>query len=176
MRAYLDLETGGLDPTRNQIFSIGLILEGERVEEHLIRIAYDPRKPVHPGALHVNGIDPSRWDGYPLSKALMIVAELIGENRLVAHNAFFDRGFLMHAAIESGISIPNAWSCTLDWSKRIPSLRGLRSRRLESLHEHLTGFRPVRSHDALEDSRSCRRIAHGLMRLDPDENYVRLIG
>jgi DNA polymerase III subunit epsilon len=174
MRAYIDLETGGLDPSRNQIFSIGLILEGERIEEHLIRIAFDPRKPVHPGALAINGIDPSRWEGMPLDRALILLAQLIGGRRLIAHNAAFDRGFLVHAAFETRVPIDASWSCTLDWSRRIPQLAHLSNRRLEALHEHLIGTRPDRCHDALEDSRSCRRIAHVLSDLDPDERYLRI--
>ncbi|MFT4308530.1 MAG: exonuclease domain-containing protein [Candidatus Woesearchaeota archaeon] len=175
MRAYLDVETGGLDPKYNQIFSIGLILETDRIEEHLIRVAYDPRKPVHPGALRINGIDPHRWSGYPLARALTLVRELLAGHWIVAHNAPFDRGFLLAAAEESGIELLNEWSCTLDWSRRIPSLRSVRSRRLEALHEHLTGTAPHATHDALEDSRSCMRIAHALKNLDPEERYLRRI-
>ena len=170
---YLDLETGGLSARMNQIFTIGIVFETG--EEHLIPVAYDRRKPVNPGALRVNGIDLSTWEGYPLDKAMRIAADILGEHRLVAHNASFDRGFLLQAAKETGLHVANPWSCTLDWSRRIPQLRGLRSRNLAKLHEHLLGFRPEKCHDALEDSRSCMRIARKLRVLDPDEEHLRII-
>lgn len=176
MNAYIDLETGGLDPSRNQILSIGLVIERDELEEHLIRVAIDPRKPVHPGALRVNGIDPDTWSGYPLDEALRIVRSLLRGERLVAHNASFDRSFMRYACAETGIELPGSWCCTLDWSKRIPDLAGLRSRKLAVLHEHLVGYAPARTHDALEDSRSCMRIAQRLLRLDPDEQHLRVFG
>lgn len=173
MSVYIDLETGGLDPRRNQIFSIGLVIEGDRTEEYLIPVAYDPRKYADPGALRVNGIDLSRWEGYPLDKALERVRELVS-GRFIAHNASFDRGFFEAACIEAGVEIPGSWGCTLDWSRRIPALRSLPSRKLAVLHEHLVGFCPSSSHEALEDARSCMRIAHALSRIDPEEQYLRV--
>ena len=173
MDAYIDLETSGLNPRYNQILSIGIIIAGE---EHLIPVEHDSRKRVDPGALRVNGIDLARWRGYPLARAMELVRELVEEHRLIAHNAAFDAGFIAHAAYETETPIDNTWGCTLDWSRRIPTLVGIRRRTLASLHEHLTGTTPSNLHDALEDARSCRRIAQALRELDPEEAYLRLHG
>lgn len=170
MTVYIDLETGGLSPRYNQIFSIGVIIGDE---EHLIRVAYDPRKRVDPSALRVNGIDLERWTGYPLDTAMRKLRSLCS-SRVIAHNASFDAGFVAHASYETRIDIDAKWGCTLDWSRRIPALAQLRSRKLAQLHEHLCGSAPTCVHDALEDARSCKRIAQALLELDPNEEHLRI--
>ncbi len=97
----VDLETTGLSPRRARILEIGLvILRGEAVLARLGTLV-DVGEPVPYGITALTGIHDSLLEGAPSeAEALVAFAELVTSHSvdaLVAHNARFDRGFLLRA-------------------------------------------------------------------------------
>lgn len=97
----VDLETTGLSPDHCRILEIGLVaLQGTRVLGRLGTLV-DVGGPVPSGITALTGIDDSLLEGAPCEEdALAAMAAFMSEHRvdvLVAHNARFDRGFLVRA-------------------------------------------------------------------------------
>jgi DNA polymerase III subunit epsilon len=92
-----DTETTGLDPKQERIIEIGAIeLENRfptgRTFHHYI---YPDGRKVDPGALAVHGISDADLAGKPLFSAIAdAFLEFVGDGKLVAHNAGFDKSFL----------------------------------------------------------------------------------
>ncbi len=92
-----DTETTGLDPRQERIIEIGAIeLENRfptgRTFHHYI---YPDGRKVDPGALAVHGISDADLAGKPLFSAIAdAFLEFVGDAKLVAHNAGFDKSFL----------------------------------------------------------------------------------
>ena len=92
-----DTETTGLDPKQERIIEIGAIeLENRfptgRTFHHYI---YPEGRKVDPGALAVHGISDADLAGKPLFSAIAdAFLEFVGDGKLVAHNAGFDKSFL----------------------------------------------------------------------------------
>ena len=97
----VDLETTGLSPDHCRILEIGLVaLQGARVLGTWGSLV-DVGGPVPSGITALTGIDEALLEGAPCEReALAAVAAFLAEHRvdvLVAHNARFDRGFLLRA-------------------------------------------------------------------------------
>jgi DNA polymerase III subunit epsilon len=92
-----DTETTGLDPKQERIIEIGAVeLENRfptgRTFHHYI---FPEGRKVDPGALAVHGISDDDLAGKPLFSAIAdAFLEFVGEAKLVAHNAGFDKSFL----------------------------------------------------------------------------------
>ncbi len=102
----VDLETTGLSPDHCRILEIGLVaLRGGEVLGRLGTLV-DVGEPVPSGITALTGIDDSQLVGAPCEEdALASVGAFLAEHRvdvLVAHNARFDRGFLVRAWREHG--------------------------------------------------------------------------
>ena len=102
----VDLETTGLSPSHCRILEIGLVaLQGARVLGSFGSLV-DVGGPVPSGITALTGIDDALLEGAPCEgEALAAVAAFLAEHRvdvLVAHNARFDRGFLVRAWREHG--------------------------------------------------------------------------
>ena len=112
--AFIDTETTGFDPEKQEIIQIGLVLisqeEENGVTKYKILEELDLKvKPAHietaePGALRVNGYDEADWVfAYSLKEAMTILAKKTEGAIMVAHNLPFDYGFLMKAFSMTGI-------------------------------------------------------------------------
>lgn len=110
-------------------------------------------------------------DAATIDQVLLRVAAIVGDARIVAHNAHFDRRFLEHSARLAGMTFAtNEWVCTMRMAQRVP-VGG--PYRLSSLAERLDV--PVRgSHRALDDCqttigvyRAVRRLLGGSVSLTP---------
>ena len=92
-----DTETTGLDPKQERIIEIGAVeLENRfptgRTFHHYL---YPDGRKVDPGALAVHGISDADLAGKPLFSAIAdAFLEFVGDGKLVAHNAGFDKSFL----------------------------------------------------------------------------------
>ena len=92
---YLDTETTGLDPDRDELLEIAIVDElGNTLVDTLIR----PRRRQWPVAQGIHGIAPQDVKGAPLLEDVTpeLVAAVSGK-RLVIYNAAFDMGFLPEA-------------------------------------------------------------------------------
>ena len=92
-----DTETTGLDPKQERIIEIGAVeLENRfptgRTFHHYL---YPEGRKVDPGALAIHGISDADLAGKPLFSAIAdAFLEFVGDGKLVAHNAGFDKSFL----------------------------------------------------------------------------------
>ena len=126
----LDTETTGLDPkTGHRVIEIACI----EVEDLLPTGAYfhkhiDPEREIDPDAERVHGISRASLRGKPkfadpeIAHAFL---DFIGDARLVAHNAAFDRGFVNMELGRAGFAhLPEErWVCTYQLAqKRFPSM------------------------------------------------------
>lgn len=145
-----DLETTGLDPSRDAIIEIGAILYNKaslsngKLDATTFQALVDPGRPIPSKIVQLTGITDAmvRADGVPPNRALQEFADFIGSHRLVAFNADFDLSFLRAA----GLDVSNPTSCALRMSRA--AWPGRRSYKLQDLaHSVQTGA----THRALAD-------------------------
>ncbi|MGC4060746.1 MAG: 3'-5' exonuclease [Aquabacterium sp.] len=139
--AILDTETTGLDPNKDRIIELALLLVDVDLRTGLplqVLDVYDeledPGMPIPPDALRVTGITDAMVAGKRLDEA-RIAALMEGVSLVVAHNARFDRGFV-EKRLPAFARLP--WACSvneIDWSAR-----GRGSAKLEFLAHELGLF------------------------------------
>ena len=93
--ATVDLETTGLDPQRDAIIEIGIVLfQGDQILEEWSSLI-NPRRRVPPNITALTGICQEEVDDAPsLLQVRPEIEQRINSRTLVAHNAPFDLGFL----------------------------------------------------------------------------------
>ena len=116
----LDLETGGLDPTKNAILELCIVLprwEDDRLYCDDVRqwqVAPHPNTSVDEESIKLTGIDPNEEgreavpENRAISECLRIVRRAVREASctraiITAHNAHFDQAFLKAAIQRAGI-------------------------------------------------------------------------
>jgi DNA polymerase-3 subunit epsilon len=107
--AFIDLETTGLNPTRQEIIEIGCVVvkqvpavgRGAKLE---IISEFDSKvKPEHletaePEALRINGYNDADWlFAVTLEQAMKVLVEKTDGAIMISHNITFDWGFLQYA-------------------------------------------------------------------------------
>ena len=124
----LDCETGGLDPNRCPILSIGLV----RLDDDLkptdkleIFIQPEPGMVIEAEAARVNGYTPERWrqaKAVPLIDAMYTIrAWLPGKPDILAHNAGFDKAFVAAAEkrTNQNLYLSYSWHCSMATFKAV---------------------------------------------------------
>lgn len=121
----LDTETTGLDPkTGHRMIEIACIeIEDLLPTGRFFHRYIDPERDIDPEAEKVHGISRASLMGKPKFAEATICDEFldfVGEAKLVAHNAAFDRGFVNHELERAGRApIPDArWTCTYVLAQR----------------------------------------------------------
>jgi len=98
----LDLETTGLDMSRDAIIEIGAVkFSGDRVIERFSSLV-NPLRAIPPRITQITGIrDVDVIDAPPLERVLPEVLAFVGSevSAVIAHNADFDLGFLRAAGV-----------------------------------------------------------------------------
>lgn len=152
----LDLETTGLDASREAIIEIGLVrFRGDEVLEEWSSLV-NPGRPVPRAITQLTGITSRDVAGQPsLSELLPTVRRFIGDHPVVGHNAAFDLGFLRAA----GFSLPNPVVDTFELATIV--LPSQSSYSLGALAAYL-GVPLDHAHRALADTRC---VAQLLVRL-----------
>ncbi len=132
--AFLDTETTGFDPTRDRVVEIAvLVARGPNVLERYSSLV-DPGRPIPLETTQLTGIDDGMVAGAPaIADAVADALDLIGERDIVAHNACFDRSFVMEAAGRIGRRVPGRWLDSLQLTRI--GLPRLRSHRLRDIAE-----------------------------------------
>jgi ATP-dependent DNA helicase DinG len=132
--AFLDVETTGIDPHRDRIIEIAvMIARGPDVIERYSSFV-DPGRPLPRDTTLLTGIDEEMLAGAPpIGTVVREVAALLGPRDVVAHHASFDRTFVSDAAARAGVDLPCRWLDSLELA-RIAFPR-LRSHRLRDLAE-----------------------------------------
>ena len=171
----LDIETTGLSPERDSIIEIAVIRSEMRDGSTRERVLNEPVRPsgnIPKQIRELTGITNEMVaDADTIDRVLPRVAAFVGDARIVAHNAHFDRRFLEHNARLMGMTFAgNEWVCTMRMAQRVPLGRPYR---LTAIAERLDV--PVRgSHRALDDClstigvyRAVRRLLGGSVSLAP---------
>jgi DNA polymerase-3 subunit epsilon len=118
---FVDVETTGLDPTRDEIIELAMLpftygLDGRIYEVGDAFQKYrEPSKPIPPAITALTGITDEMVAGQTIDPA-EIIALASGAALVVAHNAAFDRRFVERL---SDIFTAKPWACSMteiDWS------------------------------------------------------------
>jgi signal-transduction protein with cAMP-binding, CBS, and nucleotidyltransferase domain/DNA polymerase III epsilon subunit-like protein len=161
----LDLETTGLDVTRDRVVQIGLVdLDGERLAENsAFETRIDPEIPMPAPAARITGLSDEDLAGAPrLAEILPDLAGRLSGRVLIGHHIAFDLAILRNEAARLGI----VWRdppC-LDLAHL---LAGLEPRLADLGFESVLGYLGVAirgRHDALGDA---TMAAEGYQRLCP---------
>jgi len=151
-----DLETTGLDSTKDEIIEIGAIRVNRDSDHHETFQAYvRANKKIPKKITAITGITQAMIDekGEPLGSVLKEFKDFVGDLRIVTYNAEFDMAFLNAASVHTGgvINFPNPVSCALEMARRAWPRR--RSYRLGDISKD-GGLSQAGTHRALGD---CQR-------------------
>jgi len=113
---YLDLETTGLDPSRDRVIELGLVRFAYDLESGAVlgvlddyAALEDPGVPIPPEITRLTGIDDAAVAGQRIDEA-RVAGLLEGAGLVIAHNARFDRPFA-EARLDAFSEL--AWACSL---------------------------------------------------------------
>ncbi|MDQ5890043.1 MAG: polymerase subunit epsilon [Patescibacteria group bacterium] len=114
--AFVDVETTGFDPIKNEIIELGAIIvrqvpgengRGPKLEIiHELEYKVKPRRleTADPQALRINGYNEGDWlFAADLEQVMKDFAEKTAGATFVAHNMAFDLRFIDQAFVESGV-------------------------------------------------------------------------
>ena len=163
---FLDLETGGLDPSKDPILEVAAFIPADN-NLACFRVSPGQRK-VTPEAAAVNGYDEAKW-GFCLSHwwAMSVLQNAFCSHDyiLCGHNVRFDFEFLTSAFSEQAMSPPRVDHHFIDTAAlAVPLLLTgeVKSLSLSSLCEHFqTPHRP--KHSAMSDVLSTVDLFEALM-------------
>ena len=147
---FLDLETTGLDPARDEILEIGILDDGgEILLDSLVR---PQRHTSWPEAERINGIGPADVaDAPPLAMLRPRIIEAVAGTRVVIYNASFDSGFLATDLVGAAevVCAMKAFAATF---------QDRRWRKLGAAAAHV-GYRwPGNAHRAIHDCMATRAV------------------
>lgn len=126
--AVLDTETTGLNPEGgDRIVELGVVqFDGGEPGQRWGKLI-DPECPLPADTTRITGIKPEDVAGQPTFEALAdAFLEVLGSRILVAYNAAFDRGFLLHELARCGRALPIGarWIDPLVLAKQLHKGRG----------------------------------------------------
>ncbi len=114
-----DLETTGLRPLSDRICEVGAVKfrpDGTVIAR--FHSLVNPGRPCHPEAFAAHGIADAELAAAPDARAVLaLFAEFLGDRattRLLAHNARFDKGFLLAGFGFAGIDVPRVLFNVID--------------------------------------------------------------
>lgn len=128
----VDVETTGLSPLHNRVIEVCAIrVQGGTVGERF-QTLIDPGSSVPPDIVRLTGITRAMLDRQPaFADVAPALAEFLGTDPLVAHNATFDYSFLREEFRRSNLSYTATTLCTARLGRRL--LPGLRRANLDAL-------------------------------------------
>ncbi len=169
---FLDTETGGNDPARHPLLTVGLVtLTDEGVTRLLHLRVKHAEYTVQAAAMAVNGIDLVQHDAQAqppdeVAEAIRAYAREVGRVLLGGHNFGFDLGFLRPllpdrtTVFRRGHVDTKLVAQFLIHAERLPKKAGTT---LHGLTKHF-GIESV-EHDALEDATATARVYAAMLRL-----------
>ena len=153
----LDLETTGLDPTRDEIIEIGAVkFRGEKVVD-TFHTMVKPYRPLPYGIQILTGLTPQEVEAAPpLAVVLGNLISFIGDHPIVGQSTTFDLGFLS----EKGISLENKVYDTFELARIL--LPTLSDYRLSAIAVELGVSSPIH-HRALPDATTAKDVFLALL-------------
>ena len=164
---FLDTETTGLSPKRNEIieFSI-LIRDGENEHQETFKIQPDHIETAHPKALQMNGYNDREWSNAISQKeAALRINNLVRDGVVVGHNIEFDLRFIIQMMTYHQIThhIPEQYICTqklarqmqydLGWQIKSKSGRGPSLDKIRNEMNWSTDNAHTAEHDVIDCAR-----------------------
>ena len=148
----LDIETTGLDPSRDAVIEIGLVrFQGSRVEDTWQSLI-NPGRPLPPFIIQLTGIDDAMLANAPrITSVLDDLQEKVGDLPILGHNIGFDISFLQ----QLGLFYQNQLIDTYDLASVLLPDAG--RYRLDALASAL-GVVPQQRHRALEDASTTHQV------------------
>ncbi|WP_245895991.1 3'-5' exonuclease [Deinococcus irradiatisoli] len=179
---FLDTETGGRDPLRHPLLTIGVVTltpEGEITHPLHLKLKH-AEYCVEPGALEVNGIDLLTHDreAQPppeVARQLRDYAAEVGRVMLGGHNFGFDLGFLRPLLPDLGRVFRRGHidtKLTAQFLIHAGALPHNVGTPLSQLTQHF-GIEYA-AHDALEDARATARVYVELLKLAAPPSHLPL--
>jgi len=148
--AVIDVETTGLDPLRDRIIEIGIVLIEDNEEISRYSHFLNPGKPVPGNITSLTGITSDMVASAPcFEKVAHQIDELIQGYTLVGHHVHFDYSFMKNEMKMAGISFSRKTLCTAELSRLI--FPGRKSHSLKSLGRYF-GVQNQNPHRALPDA------------------------
>ena len=178
MKVYMDCETTGINPKKDEILSLAIVNGSRGV---VFSSLFKPvRRKIWPGAERINGIGPETVaDERPIAYYKEEIERIIGRaDKIYGYNIDFDLEMLANAGIcpdlyidwlKNGGSGKGRAIDVKEWFANSPAGNG----RPVSLPQALAALgvkQPGPSHHALWDSRSCLAVAKALEKLEQAEN------
>jgi ATP-dependent DNA helicase DinG len=148
----LDIETTGLDPTRDAVIEVGLVrFQGARIEDTWQSLI-NPGRPLPPFIVQLTGIDDAMVANAPrITSILNELQEKVGDLPVLGHNVGFDISFLQ----QQGLFHKNQLIDTYDLASVLLPDAG--RYRLDALASAL-GVVPQQRHRALEDASTTHQV------------------
>ena len=174
---FVDTETTGLEPLKNEIIEIALVRvrqewtpEGQPafvfVEDWSAKIKPQDLANANPASLRVNGYTPDQWAGaIPAADAMRIFSEKTDGAIMVAHNVAFDAEFIDKAFSDHCLVNKMHYHRIDTVSMAYAKLHGATDLMRYSLGELCKHFAIVneRPHSALSDAYACFELFKKLM-------------
>lgn len=177
----VDTETGGLDPVRCSLLTLGAVIwEDERIIAEVEWAVREPTLQIEPASLKEHQVDLREVaaKGRPpaeVAQALLDFARPhFGAEKIVlaGHNIGFDAGFLRRLFGMAGLDYESSFSHRLIDTSTVLGILGLAGRisiRSRGLSEAIEYFKlpvdPARRHTALEDARVTALLLTKLVQL-----------
>ena len=145
----IDIETTGLSKW-DRIIEIAIVkCKGRKVQKKYHSLVYTDKKIAKEAEL-VHGISQEMIIGKPqVWDVLEKIRTIAGDSTLVAHNASFDKRFVLRAAKGCKIDLSNNWVDTLQIAREF--LPHMQSHKLEKVAKELR-LDACRYHRALDDA------------------------
>lgn len=153
-----DLETTGLDQNKEHIIEIGAVkcTTSEIIETFQTLVQINTNIPVE--STRINQITDTMLMGAPqITEVLSRFLQFIGDAVLVAHNIYFDFGFVNAALLNNNfeLMVNKFLVDTVKTARKAEP--GLNSYALGSLSQHFN-ISVEQQHRALDDAKACRKI------------------
>jgi DNA polymerase III subunit epsilon len=150
--AFVDVETTGINPNTAEVIELGIVL-GEYQENGIMRFVDEycelrqPSTPIPPMITRLTGINDTMVKGKVLDRE-KILAIFRKADAVIAHNASFDRGFIIRLFPDT---IENDWYCSvrqIKWKSY-----GFENGKLQQLLQ-AHNIRVEKAHRALDDAKN----------------------
>ena len=173
--AVIDTETTGLHPEAgDRLIEVAVIaFDNGEVSERWSTLV-DPQMPLDAEVTRLTGIQPDDLAGQPTFGAIAPqLLQRLKQRVLVAYNASFDRGFLLHELGRAGLSLPQGskWLDPLVFAKELQKGQG--NHKLGTVAKRLAV--PLEeAHRAAADAECAGRVLLKLAELLP-EDYAEVL-
>lgn len=173
---FLDLETTGLDPQKDEILEIGYVLVTQDLSRVLVasselcRPTQQGKKRITEHVKKLTGYTDAHWEKgtnarTTIKKLVKMLCTAGKDTVLAGHNIAFDMAFMraaipesMHATFDVIPTYCTMHACANDYESG-----ALWSRSLTAVHAYYCGYRFADPHSALADALASMRVARAQM-------------